>query len=106
MSGKCFGGGPANAAGVYSCDQNDLVGNLGGESLCNCACLGFSTELFVTCHVGEGSSSKLWTQSRGGSAGSRGYLGRNLKLCSVRVDGNPFIFMERDTYTLFNREII
>src|SRR5277367_5459827 len=56
MSGKCFGGGPANAAGVYSCDQNDLVGNLGGKSLCNCACLGFSTELFVACHIGEDSS--------------------------------------------------
>src|SRR5277367_4037475 len=106
MSGKCFGGGPANAAGVYSCDQNDLVGNLGGESLCNCACLGFSTELFVACHIGEDSSGNFGRRAGGGSAGSRGYLGRNLKLCSVRVDGNHFIFMEKDTCTLFNREII
>src|SRR5271156_2897198 len=59
MRGKCFGGAPANAAGVYSCDQNDLVGNLGGESLCNCACLGFSTELFVACHIREDSSSNF-----------------------------------------------
>ena len=45
-------------------------------------------------------------ESGKGSVGSRGYLGRNLKLCSVRVDGNHFIFIEKDTYALFNREII
>src|ERR1700733_11293311 len=103
MSGECFGGGPANAASVYSCDQNDLVGDLGRESLCNRACLGLSTELFVAGHIGEDSSSNLGRRA-GKDQPVREGIWEGISSCAALKPMAITSYLWRKIHTLYSTE--